>query len=35
MKKVLVALTMALSLGLSAQEAPKVTSAIIALIGNE
>jgi len=35
MKKVLVALTMALSLGLSAQEAPKVTSAIIALRGNE
>ena len=31
MKKVLVALSMALTLGLSAQEAPKVTSAIIAL----
>ena len=35
MKKVLVALSMAMSLGLSAQEAPKVTSAIIALRGNE
>ena len=35
MKKVLVALTMTMTLGLSAQEAPKVTSAIIALRGNE
>ena len=35
MKKVLVALSMAFTLGLSAQEAPKVTSAIIALRGNE
>ena len=35
MKKVLVALSMVLTLGLSAQEAPKVTSAIIALRGNE
>ena len=35
MKKVLVALTITMTLGLSAQEAPKVTSAIIALRGNE
>ena len=35
MKKVLVALTMTMTLGLSAQEAPKVTSEIIALRGNE
>ncbi len=35
MKKVLVALSMAFTLGLAAQEAPKVTSAIIALRGNE
>src|SRR6056300_365350 len=35
MKKVLFALSMVITLGLTAQEAPKVTSAIIALRGNE